>query len=139
MFEVHGWVTVHRSPENRDSPDEEVLEQAAVEKVQTYIRHLAWVSNPSVDIRWMNGQAHVYVQGFRNHSAGIREELLELFRFIGAVALGSYGLLYTLDDEDSDHSNEFRVYVLARGKLAERGDPFLSPFIPVVEDPAVEH
>ena len=51
------------------------------------------------------------------------------------ITPGSYGLLYTLDDEDAAHVNAFRVYVLARGALVERTDPFLSPFVPVVEDP----
>ena len=51
---------------------------------------------------------------------------------------GSYGLLYVLDDEDyqdGDYQNEFRVWRLVRGALEERSDPFLSPFIPTVEDP----
>jgi Immunity protein 7 len=50
----------------------------------------------------------------------------------------SYGLLYTRDDEDPAHEHTFRVFVLARGTLTERADPFLSPFVPGVEDPVHE-
>ena len=51
----------------------------------------------------------------------------------------SYGLLYVHDDEDGahglDHSNEFRVWRLAGGRLEEVADPFLSPYLPTVELP----
>ena len=59
---------------------------------------------------------------------------MELFYHIASVASVTYGLLYTMNDEDAAHPNQFRVWVLARGALVERGDPFLSPYFPAVED-----
>ncbi|KRF32213.1 hypothetical protein ASG93_04815 [Paenibacillus sp. Soil787] len=51
---------------------------------------------------------------------------------------GSYGLLYVHNDEDfkgeDDNSNNFIVWKLARGKLTQEKDNYLSPYIPVVED-----
>lgn len=136
MFEFHGWATIRFSPENRDREDEDALQDGVVERVASYVWKLGW--NPTagevLDIRCTNGETQVWVAGFRNH-AGIGEVLLDLFRYIADVAPGSYGLLYTLDDEHPSFANEFRVHVLARGTLTERADPFLSPFVPVVEDP----
>jgi Immunity protein 7 len=134
MFEVHGWATIRFTPENRDRDDEEEMQQRAVAQVEDYVRTLGW-GNPLMELRWMNGQAHVWIEGFRNHAAGVTDGVQALFQCIAQVAPGSYGLLYTLDDEDAAHADAFRVYVLARGILAERSDPFLSPFVPVVEDP----
>jgi Immunity protein 7 len=138
MFEFHGWATLRFTPENRDVEDEDELQQAVVEAMRAYVQELGWTRNPIVDLRWMNGQAHLRAEGFKNHSAGIEEELVRLFRSIAQVAPGSYGLLYTLNDEDPSHENVFRVYVLARGALIEQSDPFLSPFVPTVEDPYSE-
>ncbi len=64
--------------------------------------------------------------------------LCRLFASFARVAPESYGLPGTRDDEDPAHEQAFRVFVLARGTLAERADPFLSPFVPSVEDPARE-
>jgi hypothetical protein len=139
MLEVHGWATIRYSAENRDREDEQALQQAAVERVQGYVRALAWEHNPWVGFRWVNARGHVWVDGFRNHSGNIRAPLLDLFRTIAQVAPGSYGLLYMRDsEEDPGHEQEFRAYVLARGELSERADPFLSPFVPIVEDPPEE-
>jgi hypothetical protein len=35
----------------------------------------------------------------------------------------------------SDFCKEFQVWQMARGKLEERPDPFLSPYFPTVEEP----
>jgi hypothetical protein len=62
---------------------------------------------------------------------------LELFlAIIGRRLPGSFGLIYERDDEmpDPPGTNAFRVRVMARGKLTERQDPFLSPVNPVIED-----
>ncbi|MGR6542089.1 Imm7 family immunity protein [Paenibacillus tundrae] len=53
---------------------------------------------------------------------------------IGVMAPGSYGMLYVFNDEHPKHFNEFNVYVLTRGNVEERNDPFLSPLIPTVAD-----
>ena len=69
--------------------------------------------------------------------------MVNLFQYIAKIAPGSYGLLYIRDDEDhlrgNDYENCFRVWRLCRGTLIELDDPFLSPAIPVVEDPYDEN
>lgn len=63
------------------------------------------------------------------------EEIINLYQFIADQAPGSYGLLYTRDDEDIEgYDNEFRVFVLARGIIQQKEDVLLSPFVPIVED-----
>jgi hypothetical protein len=117
--------------------------EALRDRIADRIQHLGLaradrsVKNPFAEIRALNNETHLWLTGNNNHAVWHRA-IIALFRYIADVAPGSYGLLYTEDDEDPEHPNQFRVWVLARGTLAERGDPFLSPHFPVVEDPAPE-
>lgn len=87
-----------------------------------------------VDLRPPNGTYFVHIAGMPNHRGGHGTASIQLLRDIGRAAPGSYGLLYTLDDEHPVHDNEFRVYRSARGEVTEHADPFLSPAIPTIED-----
>lgn len=92
-------------------------------------RFISWGSG-------FNGMHSFTVTGLRNHR---KEEVIDLFRWLAENGPGSYGLLHVCDDEDgergADYANGFRVWRLARGRLTEHTDPFLSPRIPTVEDP----
>jgi hypothetical protein len=92
-------------------------------------------ANVVLDVRVVNGGAQLWAAGANNHAIPIKQELLNLYHYIAGTALGSYGLLYIRDDEDTAYYNDFLVYVLARGALTEHADVFLSPFVPVVKDP----
>lgn len=77
----------------------------------------------------------VTMSGLRNHRDAT---VVDFFRWLGSRASRSYGLLYIRDDEDSrrgkDYENKFRVWRLARGRLDELDDSFLSPYVPKVEE-----
>lgn len=79
------------------------------------------------EVKPSNGNLHLVVTGKPNHRSAEIEVLFELWQFIVREAPESHGLLYLWDDEDHEHDNEFRVWVLQRGKIVERSDPFLSP------------
>ena len=135
MFEFHGWATIRCTTENPDVEGEVALQDAAVEAVRESIRtsQLDQWGNVLFDLSVRNGGAQLTVAGLKNHGA-IRDDVLGLYRYIAQVAPGSYGIVYIYDDEDAANSNAFRVHVLARGTVTEHSDPFLSPFVPVVED-----
>jgi hypothetical protein len=144
MYSAHGWATIWPSEKNDDAADD-VLDQmdALRDQIANHIQQLGLsrpeqgMRNPFAEMRALNNATHLWLSGNNNHAVW-HEAILDLFRYIANVAPGSYGLLYTEDDEDSEHPNQFRVWVLARGILAERGDPFLSPHFPTVEDSAPE-
>ena len=163
MVEFHGWATIRFTAENRDREDEEQLQDAAVAAVQSYVHAMGYgpvtdapvlterVAHPYsgalvsaaranvvVDVRIVNGKTQLWAAGAKNHAAPVKQELLDLFTYIAHVAPGSYGLLYLHDDEDPTHFNAFEVYVLRRGALSVQADPFLSPFVPLVEDPPAD-
>jgi hypothetical protein len=141
MYSAHGWATIWPSFKNDDAVDD-LLEQermdALRDKVAKYIQQVGLERtkehrNPFAELRTLNNEMHLWLSGNTNHATE-HETIVDLFHYIATVAPGAYGLLYTMNDEDAAHPNHFRVWVLARGTLVERGDPFLSPYVPSVED-----
>ncbi|WP_030759009.1 MULTISPECIES: Imm7 family immunity protein [unclassified Streptomyces] len=127
MFEYHGWITVHESATDDDDP----ARQAEI--VEVIQRRVDEIAGPYLlDLRRMNGELFLHLGGFSNHRA---PEILDLFRYVGTVAPGSYGLLHVRDDEDPRHENEVRVLRLVRGSVTEHTESSLSPCSPVLEDP----
>lgn len=131
MFEVHGWAAIRKDTSDSDEiADSQLIEalKAEIEKVQ--VPHLI-----SIHMATHNGLPCLSVAGCRNHRY---ELVIALFHWLAQRSTGSYGLLYVWDQEDfkrgGDYQNCFRVWRLARGKLEELNDPFLSPCIPTIED-----
>ena len=144
MYSAHGWANIWPSYKNDDTVDD-LLDDDKMEALRTQIaariqqlgldRTAARIyPNPFAEIRALNYETHLWLSGSNNH-AQWHEAIVDLFSYIATVAPGSYGLLYTENDDDREHPNHFRVWVLARGAFVERGDPFLSLHFPVVEDP----
>ena len=142
MYSVHGWATISPSYKNDDTVDDlldddkmDALRQQIADHIQELGLHRSrQAANPFAEIRPLNYTTHLWLSGSNNHAVW-HKAIMDLFTFIATVAPGSYGLLYVENDEDPEHANQqFRVWVLARGAFVERGDPFLSPHFPVVED-----
>lgn len=132
VFQVHGWAVV-------TSDTYEINSEADAELLTALAKQTDLVQTTNIKIHLdigLNGDLHVLsVAGHKNHRY---EPVIDLFRWLAVNGPGSYGLLYVLDDEDyqdGDYTNEFRVWRLARGMVEEQSDPFLSPPIPVLEDP----
>ncbi|AWP27264.1 hypothetical protein AWU65_25190 [Paenibacillus glucanolyticus] len=130
MYEFHGWATIQENPAEIDAGQLDAI----IQKIQLKITEFAWGSG-LLSLNAANGSYYLHVGGFTNRKGVEADEVVSLYQLIGEIAPGSYGLLYTRDDENTEgFDNEFRVSVLARGRLQEQHDPFLSPCIPVIED-----
>lgn len=144
MYSVHGWATIWSSYKNDDTVDDLLDDDkldALRNQIAERIQHLGLDRseqrihpNPFAEIHTLNYETHLWLSGSNNH-AQWHEAIMDLFRYITDIAPGSYGLVYIENDKDPEHPNDFRVWVLARGAFVERGDPFLSPHFPVIEDP----
>jgi hypothetical protein len=137
LYEYHGWFSLAETPAEIDDGNLATL----LPGVQQILQRLVPPSTPvpssaSADLRWLNGQPHILVQGFANRPRGDDRILSELLGFLAAALPGSFGILYERDDERiaPPGPNAFRVRVLARGRVSERDDPFLSPCVPTIED-----
>jgi hypothetical protein len=129
MYEFHGWATIRETYSNSEENIEEV-----VKKIKKFIEGLNWNSG-LIDLRAINGEYQLSISGMTNHRGKDAEDVFKLFNFVSGAAKGSYGILYVRDDEDKNgYENEFQVFVLAKGKISQKEDLFLSPCIPVVEE-----
>jgi hypothetical protein len=91
-----------------------------------------------VDVRVVNGETQLWMAGAKNHVTPVKQEALDLITYSAHVAPGSYGVLSLRDDEDQSLLNAFEVYVLRRSALTSQAGPFLSPFVPLLEDPPAD-
>ncbi|MGN7360398.1 Imm7 family immunity protein [Paenibacillus sp. SAF-054] len=130
MYQYHGWAVVLESTGDEPSNEKEIN---IFESIKKFVEDL----QPKVDVLEMkaiNGQYHLSMTGLLNHEPSSKFNPVEIMKNIGKVAPGSYGMLYVFNDEHPIYFNKFKVFVLARGSIEEKDDPFLSPFIPVVAD-----
>ena len=132
MFEYHGWATLRETYANEDNFDEKIDQM--IDSIKERINNLG-ADNGLMDLRSVNGSYQLHLSGLLNHKTPRADALLDLYAFISRTAVGSYGILYIYDDEDAHgQDNEFQVFVMMRGEVIKREDPFLSPFIPTVEN-----
>ena len=127
--EYHGWITLRDSP---GDPEEDRTPEIAA-RVGERLRDME-AEHRIVGMKAVNATYIVWLGGCTNHRSADVDEVFGLFHLVASSAPGSYGLLYVWDDETGDE-NQFRVWRLARGRLSEHADPFLSPCIPTIEDP----
>ena len=128
MFEFHGWITI------REGTSEAEEDDARFHRNIQSIEELVQANQDGVtrvEIIASNGQYNLIMHGLRNHR---QPWVTELFKKTGEIARGSYGLLYLNDDEDTEFSNEFQVWVMTRGNVRHDKDALLSPCVPMLEE-----
>lgn len=132
MVELHGWAMIR---ENFTSDNEEDNIELITSRLSQEIKKLE-INENLLRIDYCNGEATVTATKFANHFSDDIKGIIDFFKQITLVAPGSYGLLYLHNDEDTDgFDNAFQVFVLAKGTFKLQQDPFLSPYIPMVEAP----
>lgn len=136
MVELHAWATIRDTYDLAYDPDNEAeILHGMVSEIREYCENLQW-DRGMLKLEYYNGEPYLSVALHTNHMIQQVKEVIELFAFIGKIAIGSYGLIYMWDDEDvNGQENTFQVYRLARGCVDKMEDTFLSPVIPTIEDP----
>ncbi|MBO9702713.1 MAG: hypothetical protein J7604_21050 [Sporocytophaga sp.] len=129
MIQYSGWAIIRESY-NEEGEDENKLREL-VQEIRKKMIEIK-TCNEFLDQRYMNGAIHLTIQGNHNHR---NNQLIDFFIWVASIAIGSYGLLYVHDDEDDrGNHNKFMVFRMAKGKVNELEDIFLSPYYPTVED-----
>ncbi len=130
MYEYHGWATIR---ESTSFEEDEYQYGLVIQHLREYVYELNWPTGV-LDLRAVNGDFQLWIAGLDNHKPVSKYDPIKVFRKVGEIAPGSYGILYVRDSDDSESFNQFKVYTLIRGKVMENDDPLLSPFIPNIED-----
>jgi hypothetical protein len=131
MHEFHAWIGLSESTEESDQGH---LRQV-VDELREMVADSKW-HDAIFELRNLNGQYFLTADGYVNRRREEGERLDLFLEIIARKLPGSWGLIYERDDEmpDPPGPNAFRVRMLARGKIGECRDPFLSPCNPVIED-----
>lgn len=133
MIEYYGWVNIRESFDETNENDKllKTIWQTFLQEVNRLFTHS---SNPQIKATILNGQYHFIISGFHNHKSQDFSKVFTIFEWLEKHAVGSYGLLYFFDDEDTDgYHNQFQVYCLKKGKFERQKDTFLSPYFNKVE------
>ena len=130
MIQLNGWVIIRESY-SEVGENERKLNQV-VTKIEAKISELD-VVNEFYGLRNLNGEYHLSIMVNHNHRS---DHVIEFFKWIASISVGSFGILYVQDDEDLERGNEnvFKVWRMKKGKVDELDDPFLSPVNPEVEE-----
>lgn len=132
MYEFHGWIRLAESPSDIDEGGFD----AKLALLQSAVSALDW-SNGRAEIMVANGVATLLVDAVPNRR---RDEAAELGALIALVIehfKGAYGIVYEYDEQSRTEYGRgvFSVKVIKRGRCEIALDPFLSPLVPVAEDP----
>lgn len=142
MFSYHGFIEIYDIYDICDDLYFNTLSEVRHthgEEIQKWVNE--WLTDSSfpgrgsglADMRCINGSQVVTINGCRNHENGVIAKLVDFYRTVSEKAPGSFGLLYVRDGESSDESNEYQVYVMAKGRVEKRKDFYLSPCTPTIE------
>ncbi len=129
MIELHGWLTISET-----CRDEDLLSQAEIDDINQKINKIIANSNSDIELQYMNGTAFIRTLLCSNHHTKQVDSVIETYKNISKVATGSYGCIYLRDNEDTEHYNEFQMYLFKRGDCIYKIDKDFSPCIPVIED-----
>ncbi len=131
MLELHGWLTVYPTYEDEDKHPE-IKEQAVYQNVENLLAQCG--IEQMKRLKALDGSWYIDVSYFSNRPDSESDKIINTFKKIAEVAPGSYGLIYVLDDEDTENSNNFKVLVIKRGKYSWQKDILLSPCMPELYD-----
>jgi repressor of nif and glnA expression len=131
MININGWICIRESF-NEEGEDEKKLE-LIIQTIESKIRKELDCINEYYDLRTANGATYLNITVAHNRHG---EHVIDFFKWISSIAIGSYGLLYVQDDEDFQrgNDNQFKVWRMRKGKVDELDDPFLSPIHPNIEE-----
>ena len=128
MIELHGWLTIRETFE-----DEDLLSQNEIEVVMQRVKAIIQSNTCDIKLQYVNGTAFLHTLFSSNHHTSEVDEIIETYKSISQIAIGSYGMIYLQDDEDKNHCNEFQVYIFKRGQCIYQIDTHFSPCIPTIE------
>ncbi|WP_027482461.1 Imm7 family immunity protein [Deinococcus pimensis] len=144
MYEFHGWVCIRKSvQEDMGGVTSTIFHDMLVGAVRDRLAEQNLDDtghNPFFRFTPINGEWFLTFGGNLDHRTTYEPLIHDLLGLIAREGPGSYGLMYWRDDEYDPPAGaeNFQVLVLARGVLTTRFDPFLSPVVPLIQDPYVD-
>lgn len=132
MLEYQGWATISEASSEEDECDRRLVDVVSkIEKKIDIIRS----EHYELGLKYFNAEPRLWVMGYSNRKRSDWDGIVGLFKYIAEISYGSYGVLSFWDDEDIDGlANMYQSYVLKRGGVKLKIDPFLSPCVKTLKD-----
>ena len=127
MYEFHGWISIEYHTHDTDLD----LQEKCVNECFDFIKNESGLEETNYKLVVHNGIESLLVSGQHNHT---QDYVLDTFKWIAEHAEGSFGILTVFDDEEEIGNQNFKHYVVRRGKISEVKDTFFSPRQPTIED-----
>jgi len=121
MVEYYGWLNLQQSLDGENESD--ILSISGA--IKNRLKEIS-MSERISEFQAINGYFVLNISGITNHMSQDVLEVFDLYKFIASVAIGSYGLLYVKNEQETEDSAEFRVWRLAKGKFEELDQTLLS-------------
>lgn len=132
MYSYHLWIVLRESTTESDTGSL----SSKLADLSALIGKKMASAVPSSPLSAINNEHVLQCSASHNHRGDVHDRLLSVLEWLAHTLPGSYGLVYWNDDERPGRHvyDGYNVLVVARGSVAQRYDPFLSPVAPVVED-----
>ena len=132
MYEFHGWIRLAESPSDIDEGGLD----AKLALLQSAVAGLDW-SNGRAEIMVAYGVDTLLVNAVPNRRRDEATDLAALIALVIEHFKGAYGIVYEYDEQTSTEYGRgvFSVRIIRRGRCDIALDPFLSPLVPIAEDP----
>ncbi|MDP8099334.1 Imm7 family immunity protein [Pasteurella atlantica] len=132
MIEFYGWIKIRESYDEKNESDE--LLSDIYKKLNTRLSEIQH-NNFFIELLFLNGEGRLIFTGESNHKSQSWYDCLSLCEWVTKNAVGSYGVIYFFDDEDTEgYNNQFQIFSIKKGKLSLEADKLLSPFFEELEN-----
>lgn len=129
MIELHGWLHIRETYE-----DEDLLSQNEIEDIMQRVKAIIQSNTCGFKLQYANGETFLHTLFGSNHHTSEVDEIIETYKSISQIAIGSYGIIYLRDDEDKNYYNDFQTYIFKKGQCIYQIDTNFSPCIPTIEN-----
>lgn len=139
MFTYHGWIEIEHQDHLQQWVDGKIDYPEYRKRLLEITNNLETISEKQFDIRSIdlkimngtNGIVTIHLSGERNH---FHDGVEKLMNWIRDNAPMSHGLVFCRDSEIDRYNNKYWVLRLAKEKVQELKDSYLSPIDEIIEN-----
>ena len=87
MIELHGWLKIQETYE-----DEDLLSQNEIEDIMQHVKAIIQSNTCGIKLQYANGETFLHTLFGSNHHTSEVDEIIETYKSISQIAIGSYGI-----------------------------------------------
>jgi hypothetical protein len=128
-YTIAGWFVLRLGSTGEEGSIAE--ENAARAELERRIARMTWAYDTRVEVLHINYTIFLTFHGDQGRDFDTADQVRSVLKDVVELFPGSFGLLYEATERTT---NAFRVSVLTRGEIADKSDPFFTPWNPTIDD-----